>query len=264
MQCPACKTVNHSSLARPNETILLSEVKAESRPRLVTGFWDPIFGEPPGMALGSVNILGSLPGIGKSTLAIQICESVAKQGKEALYLYAEGAREDIAFTAKRMKLGALDKIRVCAECSTAETWLERMLSTYKPAFLVIDSLSMLITNLEHQAKYAMVVKRQCVKANVPAILICHVTKQEDFAGLMKTQHAVDGLFGLLEHLKREHVIELRAMGKNRNGPTNRVILLKMTETGLEELPAEKERGRKSKESDIEKTVRVMKWQNERT
>jgi DNA repair protein RadA/Sms len=251
MQCPFCRTVNHTSVARQNETILLSEVKAEQRPRLVTGFWDPIFGEPPGIAFGSVNLIGSLPGTGKSTLALQICHALAQQGKESLYLYGEGAREDIAFTAKRMKLTALDKIRVCSDVNREEQWLERILKTYKPCLLVIDSLSMLIPNLEQQAKYTMIVKKHCLKANIPALLICHVTKQEDYAGLMKTQHAVDGLFGLLEHLKREHVIELRAMGKNRNGPTNRVILVKMTETGLEELPPDVPKKTKKRQTSLE-------------
>lgn len=234
-QCPSCGIWNipKNIADGSDQTVLLSEVSAKPIKRILTGPWDKCFGGPrredEGIVTTSVNLIGGVPGAGKSTMALQLADQIAEStNREIVYVGAEESAEEIKYRAMRLQLGNMDKIRVHPMGSSVD--LGGILISRKPSAIILDSLPGLISDPEQAVELCKRFKDYTVDLQCPALIIDHVTKEEDFAGLMALQHAVDALF-ILSRDEDTGLRELKTI-KNRFGPANVSVYMEMKEKGL--------------------------------
>lgn len=221
-----------SSGAKP---VALAEIEAGQLPRLATGQseLDRVLGG--GLVPGSVTLLGGEPGVGKSTLALQVAARLAGSGRPVLYVSGEESAEQIRLRADR--LGAIPKeLRVLAETNVEAVlahWLE-----LGPDFLLIDSIqTMRCERVESAAGSVAQVRESAAllaaaaKAHGTALtLVGHVTKEGSLAGPRVLEHLVDVVLGL--EGDREHAFRLLRASKNRFGSTQEVGVFTMGAAGL--------------------------------
>ena len=244
-QCPSCGQFNFPGISTKGEedtTILLSNVarKPQGLDRLQTGPWDHTFGggdtrvidgathvTMTGIATTSTILLGGTPGAGKSTLCLQLAAAIAGPYGEVLYIGTEETEEQILDRADRLGIGNTDKIRLFPMGSSAD--LGSVLTNRAPKAIMVDSLPGLIQDTDLAVEFCKRMKEYCAKIKAPAIIIDHVNKEGDFAGLMALQHEVDTLMVMrcIDKVTRE-----LSPIKNRFGPTDRSVLLDMTAQGL--------------------------------
>lgn len=192
-----------------------------------------------GLVSGSVLLLGGDPGIGKSTLLIQVIEAINQSTDiTSLYVSGEESPQQISLRGKRLGL-SLERIRLLTENN-----LEQIFSTVareKPGVLVIDSIQTVYTELLQSAPGAVAQVRECAaqlvryakQTNTTVILIGHVTKEGTLAGPRVLEHMVDTvLYFEGDSSSRYRVI--RAV-KNRYGAVNELGVFAMTDRGLREV-----------------------------
>ncbi len=237
-QCPSCRKFNPDPVfdADGDGTVLLSDAAIPPVRRIVTGAWDPCFGvetdddgeELLGIVSSSSNLLGGAPGAGKSTLSLQLCDAIAKAtAREILYIATEEGMGPIRARAQRLKLKNISRIRMLPMGVDGD--LATIIANRKPAAFVFDSLSDGFPDPKDQIEFCRRLKAYCVDLDAPAIIVDHVTKDEDFAGFMALQHQVDAT--LLFTVYDDGVRELKTV-KSRNGAC-RKVLLNMTNRGLQ-------------------------------
>jgi len=223
--------VGGTAAARP---IRLSSVEPQSHRRTTTGLQelDRVLGG--GLVPGSVTLLGGDPGIGKSTIGLQIMAAFAGAGQTTLYVSGEESPEQVKLRADR--LGCDESVLVLAE-----TCLEDVLAqteSVQPAILLIDSIQTMHSGELSSAPGSVAQVRECAAALVrhakasgrPTILVGHVTKEGTIAGPRVLEHVVDTVL-YFEGEQGGGLRLLRAV-KNRFGPTNEVGVFEMEETGL--------------------------------
>jgi DNA repair protein RadA/Sms len=220
--------------ARP---IPLAEVAPQSHRRTSTGLdeLDRVLGG--GIVPGSVTLLGGDPGIGKSTIGLQIMAGFAQAGHKTLYVSGEESPEQVKLRADR--LGADESVLVLPE-----TCLEDVIAhteSIQPAILLIDSIQTVHSRELSSAAGSVAQVRECAAALVrqakssgrPTILVGHVTKEGTIAGPRVLEHVVDTVL-YFEGEQGGGLRLLRAV-KNRFGPTNEVGVFEMEETGLKDV-----------------------------
>lgn len=270
MQCPQCKTWR--SVGAPAQAakgiVRLSDVKeSDNEKRLATGPWDKAFGawvDPKGndlefgLVLTSVNLFAGAPGAGKTTLSLQVTDAIAKAlaqaatllnqpAPDALYIGTEQSAGEIKQSGRRLRLSRFENILIIP---MGTDFTMAMIESVKPAAVILDSLSGLTTNVDEQVNVCEAFKQFSTKTRAPVIIIDHVTKGDDYAGLMKLQHVVDACFTIYPvevgrgncpwcddptclGCEREMVVD-----KNRFGKAQTSIRLIMTKTGLVAKPSE--------------------------
>jgi DNA repair protein RadA/Sms len=195
-----------------------------------------------GMVEGSVMLLSGEPGIGKSTITLQICHEISKQGKKVLYISGEESVHQIASRASRLGV-TQDKtssnIQLLAENSIEH--IEECVEKEKPDFLIIDSIQVVnsseiesLAGSVSQVRFCAEMLTQMAKRkNIPLLLIGHVTKDGNLAGPRVLEHLVD----VVLHLEGERFHEMRLLrsNKNRYGSTNEIGVFEMKEKGLQEV-----------------------------
>lgn len=205
-----------------------------------------------GIVAGSATLLAGDPGIGKSTLLLQLCLSLAQTGKTVLYISGEESVEQIKMRADRILEGGSDaKKQVKKGEHKVDSLLLVSLSDpdqaiiqieqLKPDLIVVDSVqTMQSQNLEGlsgavgQVRYAaMHFIRAAKSLSIPLILVGHVTKEGMVAGPMVLSHMVDTVL-FLEGEKFTSTRILRSL-KNRFGPVDEVGIFLMEEEGLKEV-----------------------------
>ena len=229
LRCPSCKHWNFGEPGEDNEdTVLLSDAKLIETKRIDVGFLNPIFGMDNGGNCGiaetSVNLIAGPPGAGKSTLFLQISDRFAElfPGREILHIATEQQPNEILTIARRIGVKHLGQIRVVKAMNGLKRNMFEMFEQYKPCLIIVDSLTMLCQeNLDLQVSVAMDIKRGTMDLKSPSLLVNQVNKQEDQAGLMKLQHAVDCLI----MLDKDDQSGERAMysKKNRFGAAPKLI-----------------------------------------
>lgn len=208
-------------------------------PRLQTGIgeFDRVIGG--GLAPGAAILLAGDPGIGKSTVLLQLAAKLAQSGGSAVYFSGEEAAQQIRMRARR--LGVSDAPLALA----AETNTSAILSTLEadtpPDLVVIDSIQTLWTDMLEAAPGTVSQVRTSVQAlisyakrrSTAVILVGHVTKDGQIAGPKVVEHMVDTV--LYFEGDNSHLFRLLRSVKNRFGPANEVGVFEMGSAGLKEV-----------------------------
>ena len=232
---PSHTTTNKTNYP-PLTTEPLKETK-EKEARITTGIeeFDRILGG--GIVSGEILVLGGEPGIGKSTLVLQIAAALSQKEK-VLYLSGEESNNQIADRARRLQLKTsnilmINDTRIEYVCSTIEH--------EKPKLAIIDSINT-VSSLESEGVSGSITQvKACAakltevakKTGVPILLIAHVNKEGNVAGPKTLEHVVDAIF-LLEGDRSGQLRLLRAL-KNRFGAVSETGVFVMKESGLEEV-----------------------------
>ncbi len=224
---------------------LLSEVESSKGVKHIpTGPWDECFGvhyetKRAGIVCGSVNLVGGMPGAGKSTLSLQLTDALAGSlGKQVIYIAAEEDLIEVKERAVRLGLKHLNLIQGISALGGMQTELGGLLLAVRPAGIVLDSIPGLgLETQEMAVEYCSALKGYAVELQCPIIVINHATKQDDQAGLLSMQHAVDCT--MVMYVNPDESRTLTPL-KNRNGPCDVQVRLLMTERGLVAAPSDEE------------------------
>lgn len=224
--------------SKPGKLEKLVDVKSSEIPRIKTalGEFDRVLGG--GIVPGSLVLLGGDPGIGKSTLILQIAEKIACNKAKVLYASGEESSEQIKIRAER--LGVVSENLMVLP----ETNIEAIITSaqgVKPALLIIDSIQTMFSNALSgaagsvgQVTLATSKLMDFGKKNRVAIFIVgHVTKEGSIAGPKILEHLVDTVL----YLEGDKLADLRILKgiKNRFGSTNETGVFEMGEKGLSEV-----------------------------
>jgi DNA repair protein RadA/Sms len=192
-----------------------------------------------GLVTGSVVLLGGDPGIGKSTLLIQVIEAIQRATEiDTLYVSGEESARQISLRGKRLGL-QLAGIRLLTENN-----LERIMAVTaneKPGVLVIDSIQTIYTDLLQSAPGSVAQVRECAahlvryakQTNTTVLLVGHVTKEGTLAGPRVLEHMVDTVLYFEGDTNSRYRV-IRAV-KNRYGAVNELGVFAMTDKGIREV-----------------------------
>jgi len=190
-----------------------------------------------GLSPGAALLLGGEPGIGKSTLLLQVAGKVAGQGRKVLYLTAEETLDQLRNRAQR--LGALDPLLFAMSASRVEEGIAALESMEDPALVIVDSVQMLTSSRAEGLPGGVVQVRAVATELVEAVrkspasllLVGHVTKDGQLAGPKLLEHMVDTVLSL--EGERRHGARMLRVLKNRFGPAQELLVFQMTGRGLE-------------------------------
>jgi DNA repair protein RadA/Sms len=251
-RCPACgewntlieelvesPAVSEEAAFAPAEPVAYKDIKAARKPRVRVGMeeFNKVLGG--GVVMGSLVLIGGEPGIGKSTLLLQISGDFAGRGETVLYVSGEESLEQIKLRGDR--LGAPGD----ALFLLAETGLERILAQaerLRPQVLVVDSIQTVYSSklssspgtISQVREVANQVFRYAKRNGVAAFLIGHITKEGALAGPKSLEHMVDVV--LLFEGERDHSHRVLRALKNRFGPVSELAIFEMTSAGLQPIP----------------------------
>src|SRR6202163_1105351 len=208
-------------------------------PRLASGLaeFDRVTGG--GFVRGSVLLLGGDPGIGKSTLLLEVAAALARAGHRAVYISGEEAVAQVRLRAERLKLQDA-QIELAAETSV-EDIIATLSDRDTPRLVVIDSIQTMWTDAVESAPgtvtqvrgAAQALIRFAKRSGAAVILVGHVTKDGQIAGPRVVEHMVDAVLSFEGEGSHQFRI-LRAV-KNRFGPTDEIGVFEMTGAGLREV-----------------------------
>lgn len=191
-----------------------------------------------GVVPGSLVLIGGDPGIGKSTLLLQVSAQLNQKGGKVLYVSGEESSSQIKMRAERLELRGAD-FYLYAE--TELTAIQETIEELKPDYVIIDSIqTMHHANIDSAAGSVSQVREstsslmQIAKMNDIAIfLVGHVTKEGNIAGPRMLEHMVDTV--LYFEGERHHTFRILRAVKNRFGSTNEIGIFEMKNGGLEEV-----------------------------
>lgn len=261
-QCPACKAWN-TMVEEPVSTVKtvgktagkatrtagagrserpkpvgLSEITLEEEDRVKTGYeeLDRVLGD--GIVKGSLVLVGGDPGIGKSTLLLQVCRNLAKAGQKVLYISGEESLKQIKLRANR--IGPVDG-PLSFLCETNLGIIEEVIQTAMPDAVVIDSIQTMYLEDISSAPGSVSQVRECTNVlmqiakglGVSVFIVGHVTKEGVVAGPRVLEHMVDTVL-YFEGDRHASYRILRGV-KNRFGSTDEIGVFEMREEGLTEV-----------------------------
>jgi DNA repair protein RadA/Sms len=217
----------------------IEDIPAQEGQRTVTGIAeiDRVLGG--GIVSGSAILIGGEPGIGKSTLMLQVMKNLAENGHKVLYVSGEESAHQIKLRSNR--IGATTKNLLLL----VEVSLERILEQIKkvePAIVVIDSIQTVYSGDLMSAPGSVGQVREASsrlilfskKNGIPVFLVGHVTKDGSIAGPKVLEHMVDTV--LYFEGDSGHAYRIIRSIKNRFGPTNEIGVFEMQDKGLKEVP----------------------------
>lgn len=250
-QCPMCKewntfveeniSVSKSStvkLAKEAEVVALKNIETDSEERIHTQIQelDRVLGG--GIVPGSLVLVGGDPGIGKSTLLLQVCQKLCESKKQVLYISGEESLKQIKLRANRMGEFKEDLYLLC------ETNLEvirNVIETRKPDVVVIDSIQTMYSEEVSSAPGSVSQVRESTNVfmqlakglGISIFIVGHVTKEGTVAGPRVLEHMVDTVL-YFEGDRHASYRILRGV-KNRFGSTNEIGVFEMRQNGLVEV-----------------------------
>ena len=248
-KCPACGTWNTmkelnldsrpaakgsgSGAFRPKPK-KMSQLDTEEEIRFATGIseFDRVLGG--GAVLGSLNLVGGAPGIGKSTLLLQMCASL-EPGRRILYVTAEESERQLKLRAQRLEVNN-EELYVLAE-----TELESVLAAVEdiePDILILDSIQTVASSEVDSAPGSVTQVRECTmklmrlakERGTTVFVVGHITKEGSIAGPKVLEHMVDCV--LYFEGERSTSFRILRAAKNRFGSTNEIGVFEMNEEGL--------------------------------
>ena len=236
LQEPAANRPGFSStMGRPQA---VDSISIDPEPRLITGIieFDRALGG--GIVPGSLILLGGEPGIGKSTLILQVAGRLSDKGMKSLYLSGEESPQQIKMRAERLAINSGNLFILSG--TSIEDLFERM-KKLKPDILIVDSIQTIYTNALPSApgsvgqlrEVSARLLRWAKESGVPTFLIGHVTKDGAIAGPKVLEHLVDTV--LYFEGDTSHVYRIVRAVKNRYGSTNEIGVFEMKEVGLKEV-----------------------------
>jgi DNA repair protein RadA/Sms len=227
--------------SRKGRMFAMESLKGETQdaPRLASGIaeFDRVTGG--GLVRGSVLLLGGDPGIGKSTLLLEVAASFARSRHRAVYISGEEAAAQIRLRAERLGLAQIN-VEIAAE-TAVEDIVATLSQGMTPRVLVIDSIQTMWTQTVESAPgtvtqvrgSAAELIRFAKRSGAAVILVGHVTKDGQIAGPRVVEHMVDAVLSFEGEGSQQFRI-LRAI-KNRFGPTDEIGVFEMTGAGLREV-----------------------------
>ncbi len=254
-QCPGCRQWNTfveepkgakakkntsigSVTGQKNEPVQISKVSLEETKRISTGMQelDRVLGG--GIVPGSLTLVGGDPGIGKSTLLLQVCRNLSDQGLKVLYVSGEESLKQIKIRGDR--IGQF-KEELLLLCETNLQSIKDAIEKCKPMVVIIDSIQTMYNEeisaspgSVSQVRESTGVLMQLAKGlNVSVFVVGHVTKEGTVAGPRVLEHMVDTVL-YFEGDRHASYRILRGV-KNRFGSTNEIGVFEMQKEGLKEV-----------------------------
>jgi len=254
-QCPGCRewntfaeepkviskkvasgTIRRESTPRPRT---LSQIEMGEAPRVTTGMgeFDRVLGG--GIVQGSLVLVGGDPGIGKSTLLLQMCRNLAANGKKLLYVSGEESPQQIRMRAQRMG-DFSENLKILCETNLAD--IRETISQERPDIVIIDSIQTMYheevssaPGSVSQVRESTGILLQIAKGmNITIFVVGHVTKEGVVAGPRVLEHMVDTV--LYCEGDRYAAYRVLRSAKNRFGSTNEIGVFEMRQEGLVEVP----------------------------
>ena len=251
-QCPACKAWNTFSEApavkkggsslksgvAASLPVKIKDVSLETDERVTTGIseLDRVLGG--GIVKGSLVLVGGDPGIGKSTLLLQMCAKLSDKNVSVLYVSGEESERQIALRSER--LGGKSS-ELLLFCETDIEKIETAIENGKPEIVIVDSIQTMYSSKADSAAGSISQVREVTSTllriskglGVSIFIVGHVTKEGTVAGPRTLEHMVDTVL----YFEGEDVASYRILRavKNRFGSTNEVGVFDMGQTGLREV-----------------------------
>lgn len=249
-RCPACnewntcyeekinlKSSGKSASKKTATTVKLDDVKKQDIVRTKTGFdeLDRVLGG--GLVKGSLTLLGGEPGIGKSTLILQICDKIKGEG-QVLYVSGEESAQQIKIRADRLGIKNNDIVFLG---ETDIDVIENAILKTNPKLVIIDSIQTMYSDeitsgpgsVSQVREITARIMKMCKQEEITTIIIGHVTKDGNIAGPRVLEHMVDTVL----YLEGERYFAYRILRgvKNRFGSTNEIGMFEMNDIGMCEI-----------------------------
>ncbi|MGJ7922954.1 DNA repair protein RadA [Neobacillus sp. LXY-4] len=191
-----------------------------------------------GIVQGSLVLIGGDPGIGKSTLLLQVSSQLASQGHSVLYISGEESLRQTKLRAERLGISS-ENLLVYSETNLDE--INRTIDNITPSFVIIDSIQTVFHPDVTSAPGSVSQVRECTAElmrigktkGIAVFIVGHVTKEGSIAGPRLLEHMVDTV--LYFEGERHHTYRILRAVKNRFGSTNEMGIFEMKEMGLEEV-----------------------------
>ena len=231
--------VGQTSLAQGTQfPVVLPNIKPLAQERISVGYaeMDRVLGG--GLVAGSLILIGGEPGIGKSTLLLQVSGAVAKTTGPVLYISGEESIEQVKMRAERLDItGERLYLLAAIELEIIAEAVHRL----KPALVIVDSIQTVLSQHLTSAPGSISQVRECTlqlmqlakSSHVPIFVIGHVTKEGTVAGPKALEHIADAVLYL--EGERYHSYRLLRGVKNRFGPTHEVGVFEMHGEGMLEV-----------------------------
>ena len=248
-KCPSCGAWNSFYEEQEITTSAKSKTKSDTKPQALntfegkdairtdTGFEEINRTLGGGLVKGSLILLGGEPGIGKSTLVLQLCNNMAKDGK-ILYVSGEESAEQVKLRADRLDI---DNDNIMFYGETDINAIEENILNMKPLLVVVDSIQTMFApeissapgTVSQVREITARLMRCCKQNGITTIIIGHVTKDGNIAGPRVLEHMVDTVL----YLEGERYFSYRILraAKNRFGSTNEVGMFEMASEGMLEV-----------------------------
>ncbi len=253
-QCPACGAWNtiEEHIEKPSPVVrskspalqfnnaaqLLCQVTSEDEIRFSTGMGelDRVLGG--GAVVGSLVLVGGAPGIGKSTLLLQICNSLC-QGRKVLYVSGEESQKQIKLRAQRIGVSP-ENLYILSETRLSD--IIESVESIKPDILIADSIQTLYNELNESAPGSISQVKDCTMTlmqlskaqGITVFVVGHINKDGAIAGPKVLEHMVDCV--LYFEGDQNTSYRLLRSAKNRFGSTNEIGVFEMADSGLVEVP----------------------------
>lgn len=253
-QCPTCSkwnTINEeielvssprrfdAQVLTPGRPMRLKEVSLDDTPRILTGLkeFDHLIGG--GIVPGSLTLVGGDPGIGKSTLMLQISNMLVTKGLTVLYVCGEESVAQTSMRARRLGIES-DNLLLLNETNFAH--IRAHIEQLQPDAVIVDSIQIIYKSEIASAPGSVTQVREAATEfmhlakghGVATFLIGHVTKAGEIAGPRVLEHLVDTV--LYFEGEKQHDYRMIRVVKNRFGPTDEIAVFQMKSKGLVEVP----------------------------
>ncbi|TVZ81004.1 DNA repair protein RadA/Sms [Aeribacillus composti] len=229
---------SHSESSTVSKPSPIHQIQAAQEPRMLTGLheFNRVLGG--GIVKGSLVLIGGDPGIGKSTLLLQVSSQLAERGNDVLYISGEESLKQTKLRSDRLGVKG-ERLFVLSE-TDLEIIIQSIMET-EPAFVIIDSIQTIYNSEIASAPGSVSQVRECTAElmrlaktkGIPIFIVGHVTKDGTIAGPRILEHMVDTV--LYFEGDRHHTYRILRAVKNRFGSTNEIGIFEMKETGLKEV-----------------------------
>jgi len=223
------------STAKPSP---IGSIKSQPEGRFLTGIseFDHVLGG--GVVAGSLVLLAGSPGIGKSTLLLQVAGSLAVSGKKCLYISGEESLEQVKLRAERLRIDSPELI-IFSETSIRE--IINQIKEIEPKFVIIDSIQTVYSDDFSGSPGSVGQVKQCAEEllylakskRIPVFISGQITKEGAIAGPKVLEHIVDTV--LYFEGSSDHSYRILRVEKNRYGTTSEISIFEMKSEGLQQV-----------------------------